>query len=70
MFVFVLLLLAVVIWMAVTFRARMAVRECRWRENHTKDSAEGHYFLCVNCGQETWTGDGNPPTKCLMPDHG
>ncbi len=67
MFVFVILLVGVVIWMAVTFRARQAVKECRWRENRSRDSAEGRYFLCTNCGAETRTADGKPPRACLKP---
>lgn len=68
MFIFILLLIAVLVWMAVTFRARMQVRDCRWRENRTKDTAQGKYFLCTNCGTETWTEDRKPPRLCQKPE--
>lgn len=65
MFIFVVLLLAVLIWMAVTYRSRMAVRDCRWRENRSKDGPKGSYFHCIHCGAETWTTDGKQPKHCL-----
>ena len=68
MFVFILLLIGVLVWMAVTFRSRMAVRDCRWRENRSKDGPEGRYFVCTNCGQETWVRTGKAPSVCLMPE--
>ncbi|WP_172330521.1 hypothetical protein [Mangrovicoccus sp. HB161399] len=67
MFVFIFLLIAVVVWMAVTFRSRQAVKDCRWRENRSKDSEAGRYFICMNCGAETRTGDGKPPKICRKP---
>ncbi|WP_138467367.1 hypothetical protein [Poseidonocella sp. HB161398] len=70
MFIFLLVLVAVLVWMAVTFRARKAVKDCRWRENRAKDSAEGRYFICMNCGAETRTGDAKPPRSCLRPRGG
>ena len=68
MFIFILLLIAVFVWMAVTFRSRMQVRDCRWRENRTKDTGAGKYFLCTNCGTETWTADRKPPKVCVRPE--
>lgn len=65
MFIFLFLLVAVLIWMAVTFRSRMQVRDCRWRENRAKDGPLGRYYLCVNCGAETFTRDGAAPVLCL-----
>ncbi|MBE3636678.1 hypothetical protein [Mangrovicoccus algicola] len=67
MFIFLLLLIGVLAWMAVTFRSRRAVKDCRWRENRTLDSAEGRYFICMNCGAETRRRDGTAPEHCLMP---
>lgn len=69
MFLVILLLIAVVIWMAVTFRSRMAVRDCIWRANRSLDGPEGHYWMCVNCGAERYEPDG-PPRQCHRPDEG
>lgn len=60
-----ILLLIVLIWMFVTFRARQRVRDCRWRENHAKDTPDGRYFVCMNCGAETFSPDNMPPRICL-----
>ncbi|WP_108257792.1 hypothetical protein [Mangrovicoccus ximenensis] len=67
MFIFLIVLIGVLVWMAVTFRARKAVKNCRWRENRGKDSGAGRYFICMNCGAETHTRDGKPPAACLRP---
>lgn len=61
-----LLLLVVLVWMFVTFRARMAVRDCIWRENRSKDGPEGHYYLCVYCGAVRYEENG-PPKACYKP---
>lgn len=67
MFIFVFLLIAVLIWMAVTYRARQKVKNCRWRENRRLDDTRGRYFLCVHCGAETHCADLKPPRHCLRP---
>lgn len=63
----VLLLIAVLIWMFVTFRSRQQVRFCRWRANRDKDGPEGRYFVCMACGAETRVAGAGEPTTCLRP---
>jgi len=67
MFIFIILAVAVFIWMAVTFRARKAVRNCRWRENRRLDRDGQRYFHCTYCGAEAWSADLKPPKACLKP---
>ncbi|MCA8883729.1 MAG: hypothetical protein KDA50_08290 [Rhodobacteraceae bacterium] len=64
------LLLVVFLWMVLTYRARQRVRDCRWRENRGLDTPEGRYFVCMNCGAETFSADNMPPRLCLkgVPD--
>ncbi|MFD0858645.1 hypothetical protein [Roseovarius aquimarinus] len=40
-------------------------KNCRWREDHTRDADGQRYYHCMNCGAETWTGTGKPPKICL-----
>lgn len=64
--VLLLILLAVVlVWMALTFKARQRTRNCRWREDHTRDTPEGRYFICMTCGIETFSESNLPPQVCL-----
>lgn len=66
----VLLLLAVgvFIWMLLTYRARQRTRFCRWRENRSRDTAEGRHFVCMACGAEAVSPDKRPPRTCLKPE--
>ncbi|MEM1363678.1 MAG: hypothetical protein AAGF94_18580 [Pseudomonadota bacterium] len=66
----IILFIILLVWLAVTFRARQSVRDCRWRENHEKDSPEGRYFICMNCGAQTFSEDYKPPPVCLRPSEG
>ena len=63
----VLLLIAVLIWMFVTYRSRQQMRFCRWRANRDKDGPEGHYHICMACGAETFVPGAGAPTACLRP---
>ncbi len=60
----------VLLWMFVTYRARMRVRNCRWRQNHSRDTPAGRYFICMNCGAETFEESNLPPPHCLRPERG
>ncbi|OSP56191.1 hypothetical protein BV911_03920 [Pseudoruegeria sp. SK021] len=60
----IIVLIVVLIWMFLTFKARQRTRDCRWRENHSKDTPEGRYFICMNCGAEQFAADGMPPPIC------
>lgn len=62
----ILILLLTLFWMFVTFRARMRTRNCVWRENRSKDSARGRYYLCVYCGAVRYETRG-PPKVCHRP---
>lgn len=62
-----ILFLILIVWLAITFRARQRVRDCRWRENHEKDSPDGRYFICMTCGAQTFSEDYKPPLNCLRP---
>lgn len=63
-------ILAVIVlaWMFLTYKARVRTRNCRWRENRSKDTPEGRYFTCVTCGAETFRHDNLPPPVCLKPE--
>lgn len=63
-----ILALIVLVWLFLTFKARQRVRDCRWRENHEKDTPDGRYFVCMNCGVETFCPDNLPPVVCLKPE--
>ena len=63
----VLLLIAVLIWMFVTYRSRQQMRFCRWRANRDKDGPDGHYHVCMACGAETFVPGAGAPTACLRP---
>ena len=65
-----LLILAtgVFVWMLVTYRTRQRTRNCRWREDRSRDTPEGRYFVCMSCGAETFSADNMPPRLCLRPD--
>lgn len=63
-----ILLVIVLVWMFLTFKARTRVRNCRWRENRAKDTPDGRYFVCMNCGKETFSPDNMPPRLCLQPE--
>lgn len=65
MIIFVPLFVAGLIWMLVTFKARMRVRDCRWREDRSRDTDAGRYFVCLACGAQTHMPDGAPPANCL-----
>lgn len=65
--VLLILLLIVLVWMFVTYKARARVRNCRWRENRAKDTPDGRFFVCMNCGAETFSQDNMPPRQCLRP---
>jgi hypothetical protein len=60
-----LLGLVVLLWMFLTYKARMRTRNCRWREDHSRDTPEGRYFICMTCGVETFRPDYLPPPVCL-----
>ncbi len=62
-----ILAVIVFLWLFLTYRARQRTRFCRWRENRAKDTPEGRYFVCMNCGAETFREDGMPPPICLRP---
>ncbi|WP_424990806.1 hypothetical protein [Fluviibacterium sp. S390] len=55
----------VLVWMILTYKARQRLKDCRWRENHAKDTPEGRYFICMNCGAETFAANNLPPPVCL-----
>ena len=65
-------LLAVLVfaWMLLTYRARQRIRHCRWREDRSRDTPEGRYFVCMSCGAETFCPDNMPPRVCLKLDRG
>ncbi|MEM8555492.1 MAG: hypothetical protein AAGF71_11800 [Pseudomonadota bacterium] len=58
--ILILLLLAVLIWMALTYGRRVATKDCAWRENHSKDNDKGRYYLCVYCGAVRYETNGAP----------
>lgn len=68
--VLLILLAIVLIWMFLTFKARQRTRNCRWREDHNRDTPEGRYFICVTCGAETFSETNLPPQICLAPGAG
>ncbi|PWR01363.1 hypothetical protein DKT77_17525 [Meridianimarinicoccus roseus] len=59
--------LLVLLWMFLTYKARMRTRNCRWREDRSRDTAEGRYFVCMSCGVQTFRPDNLPPPVCLKP---
>lgn len=63
----IVLALIVLVWLFLTFKARQRVRHCRWREDRGKDTPDGRYFICMNCGAETFSPDNLPPPVCLKP---
>lgn len=65
-----ILLVVVLVWMFLTFKARQRTRNCRWREDRTRDTPEGRYFLCVSCGAEHFSPTNLPPAVCLDPKTG
>lgn len=60
-----ILAICVFIWMLLTYRARQRTKHCRWREDRSRDTPEGRYFVCVSCGAETLRPDNMPPRSCL-----
>ncbi|MGS4945033.1 hypothetical protein ACVDG3_06100 [Meridianimarinicoccus sp. RP-17] len=60
--------LGVFVWMLLTYRARQRTKNCRWREDRSRDTPEGRYFTCVSCGAETFSPDNMPPRVCLKPE--
>lgn len=63
-----MLAIGVFVWMLVTYRARQRTKDCRWRENRSRDTPEGRYFICVACGAETVSPDNRLPRICLKPE--
>lgn len=57
--------IGVFVWMFLTYKARVRTRNCRWREDHSRDTPEGRYFICMTCGAETFSPDNLPPRVCL-----
>lgn len=68
MVVMVILGAGVFTWMLLTYRARQRTKSCRWREDRSRDTPEGRYFICVSCGAETFSPDNMPPRICLNPE--
>jgi len=62
-----ILAMGVFVWMLWTYRARQRTKHCRWRADRSRDTAAGHYFVCVSCGAETFCADNTPPAVCLNP---
>lgn len=60
--------LGVILWMFVTYKARHRTRHCRWREDRSRDTTEGRYFICMSCGSDTFSPDNLPPRHCLKPE--
>jgi hypothetical protein len=60
-----ILALIVFAWLFLTWKARARVRDCRWRENHARDTPDGRYFICMTCGAETFRQNNMPPPECL-----
>ena len=65
-----ILAVIIVVWLLLTFKARQRVRHCRWRQNHARDTPDGRYFICMNCGAEQFQQDNLPPTICLRDPQG
>jgi len=63
-----LLAIFVFVWMLLTYRARQRTKHCRWREDRSRDTPGGRYFVCVACGAEARCPDARPPRICLKPD--
>lgn len=61
----ILVLIGVLIGMYLSFGRRQRLRDCRWRENHSKNTPDGRYFICMNCGAETVEVAGKMPDVCL-----
>ncbi|MDO5756128.1 MAG: hypothetical protein Q4P24_01240 [Rhodobacterales bacterium] len=55
----------VVAFVLVLIFADRKTRNCRWREDRTKDNAEGRAFICMACGARTHTASGKPPRRCM-----
>ncbi|MEM1129933.1 MAG: hypothetical protein AAGH83_05350 [Pseudomonadota bacterium] len=58
----------VFVLMYVIWKAQGDRRECRWRENHAKDTDAGRYFICMSCGAEAIRADKKEPAQCLRPE--
>jgi hypothetical protein len=63
--ILIIVLLAVLVWMFLTYKARNRTHFCRWRENRSRDTPNGRYFVCVTCGIETFSENNLPPQICL-----
>lgn len=66
--IFVVGFLIVLVWLMLTWKARARTRDCRWREDRSRDTPDGRYFICVTCGAETFCEDNLPPAICLRPE--
>ncbi|MCA8879882.1 MAG: hypothetical protein KDA73_08000 [Rhodobacteraceae bacterium] len=64
----IILFIVVVVWLFVTYQSRKRMKFCRWRENRGKDGPQGHYYVCMNCGAETFQTGEKPPSICLRPE--
>jgi len=42
-----------------------STRNCRWREDRTRDTGGQRYYHCISCGHEAFTNTGKPPKICL-----
>ncbi|MFX0544748.1 hypothetical protein ACEWPL_004300 [Roseovarius sp. S1116L3] len=62
MFIVVGLVLAFVL---IVIFSNARTRNCRWREDRTRDRDGQRYFRCLQCGHETYTETGKPPKICL-----
>lgn len=62
MFVAIGLLIAFVL---IIIFSNAATRNCRWRQDRTRDEDGKRYYHCLNCGHETFTDTGKPPKICL-----
>ncbi|SEK55997.1 hypothetical protein [Roseovarius nanhaiticus] len=67
MFVIIGLVLAFVL---ILIFSNTRTRQCRWREDRTRDTDGERYYHCMNCGHEAWTDTGKPPGICLATARG
>jgi len=49
----------------VAVYARPDMRQCRWREDRTGDTATAKKYVCAACGAVALTETRRPPRRCL-----
>lgn len=55
-----------VAFVLVILLSNRKTRNCRWRMDRARNQGDQTFFVCMACGAEVLTEDGQPPKICSL----